>query len=207
MSCVSLAVGTTNPAKINAALAGSQKALKKDEIIVFGYDVSSGIPSQPIGDEETLKGAINRAKGAFDAHVRQHNAAPDFAVGLEGGVAESALCPSDLECFAWIVVYDGKKLSRSRTGSFILPPPITQLILGEGLELGEADDRFFGTTDSKRKGGSVGQLTGGVIDRAAYYEHAVVLAFVPFHWDTLYDGMGGATDELPLMDAQNKRST
>eukprot|EP01031_Cornospumella_fuschlensis_P040988 gene40988-49998_t len=138
MATVSLAVGTSNPAKINAARIGAHRALQKEEdgVRVSGYDVASGISAQPIGDDETLQGAINRAKGAFDAHIRQHGTPPDFALGLEGGVAKSTFCPADLECFAWIVVYDGNKLSRARTGSFILPPPITQLILGEGMELG-----------------------------------------------------------------------
>jgi non-canonical (house-cleaning) NTP pyrophosphatase len=39
---------------------------------------------------------------------------------------------------------------------------------------------IFGRVDSKRTGGSVGLLSGGLIDRTAYYEHAMVLALVPF---------------------------
>ncbi len=50
----------------------------------------------------------------------------------------------------------------------------------QGIELGVADDQVFGRVDSKREGGSVGLLSGGLIDRTAYYEHAMILALVPF---------------------------
>jgi non-canonical (house-cleaning) NTP pyrophosphatase len=48
------------------------------------------------------------------------------------------------------------------------------------MELGAADDKVFGRVDSKRESGSVGLLSGGLIDRASYYEHAMILALVPF---------------------------
>lgn len=40
--------------------------------------------------------------------------------------------------------------------------------------------RIFGRLDSKKGDGIVGILTKGVIDRAAYYSHALVLALIPF---------------------------
>ena len=52
--------------------------------------------------------------------------------------------------------------------------------VSQGIELGVADDMVFGRVDSKRTGGSVGLLSGGLIDRTAYYEHAMILALVPF---------------------------
>lgn len=184
-----LAVGSKNPVKIKAALDGAKKALQVEEITAFGYDVPSGVSTQPMTDHETLEGAINRARNAFNAYMDSHGKPPDFALGLEGGVAPSIVCDQDLECYAWIVIYDGKKFGRGRTGSFLLPPPVRNLIINEGMELGAADDKFFGTTNSKQKGGSVGQLTKGAIDRTLYYEHATVLAFVPFLWNDLYDDL------------------
>ena len=40
---------------------------------------------------------------------------------------------------------------------------------------------MFGQSDSKRKNGSVGLLTGDVITRADFYTPAVTLALIPFH--------------------------
>lgn len=76
-----------------------------------------------------------------------------------------------------MVVADGERWGRSRTASFLLPPAVADLVR-RGVELGEANDRVFGTSDSKSGSGAVGLLTGGVIDRAALYEPAVVLALV-----------------------------
>ena len=49
-----------------------------------------------------------------------------------------------------------------------------------GIELGEADDIYFGRTNSKQKDGAVGILTSGEIDRKSYYEHAIIMALIAF---------------------------
>jgi len=66
-----------------------------------------------------------------------------------------------------------------------LPPQVTKYVR-EGMELGQADDIVFGSSNNKQKGGAVGHLTNGVIGRSEYYKHAVILAFVPFQWPELY---------------------
>jgi non-canonical (house-cleaning) NTP pyrophosphatase len=62
---------------------------------------------------------------------------------------------------------------------FYLPDEVAALVRG-GMELGHADDVVFGRSNSKQEDGSVGLLTGGVINRETYYAHAVVLALIPF---------------------------
>lgn len=203
MPGVKLAVGMINPGKVNAALLGSRKALKGEEITMFEYEVRSGVSLQPVGDEETLKGAITRAKGAYDAHVRQHKSPPDYSLGLESGVAASIICHSDLESFSWIAIYDGKKLGRARTSSVVLPPPVTHLVLEEAMETAAAFDYFFDTMDFTTTEGFIGHLTGGSVNRASFYEQAVVMAFVPFLWGELYDDMGGEA-VVKLMDQREK---
>lgn len=73
----------------------------------------------------------------------------------------------------------------AKTACFPMPPKLTQL-LEQGMELGEADDLVFKRTDSKRGSGTVGILTDGIIDRAAYYEHAIFLALIPWIRPDLY---------------------
>ena len=55
--------------------------------------------------------------------------------------------------------------------------------MNEGMELGDADDAVFNDTNSKQKGGTVGKLTHGAIDRTAYYVHALHMALIPFLHD------------------------
>lgn len=61
----------------------------------------------------------------------------------------------------------------------MLPPAVSRLMQDSGMELGDADDQIFGRSNSKQEDGTVGILTAGLIDRASYYHHALVLGFVP----------------------------
>jgi non-canonical (house-cleaning) NTP pyrophosphatase len=90
-----------------------------------------------------------------------------------------------MEAFAWVVVLAGQKVGRGRTGTFFLPPRVAELVRA-GKELGEADDIVFGRSNSKQENGAVGLLTGDVIDRAGFYEHAVILALIPFKTPELF---------------------
>ncbi|KAF4991785.1 hypothetical protein FGRMN_7625 [Fusarium graminum] len=142
-----------------------------------GVSVDSNVSDQPFSDEETLTGATNRAQNAQKAKPEA-----DFWVGIEGGVEShnGSICS-----FAWIVITgkDGK-VGKARTAAYFLPEKTCKL-LKDGVELGHADDMVFGQTDSKNKQGSVGLLTGGIVDRAAYYTQAVILALIPFRNATL----------------------
>lgn len=182
---ITIAVGSKNPVKIKAAQSGTEKVFASKYVATpFGYDVPSGVPEQPIGDDITKEGAINRAKAAFAAHVAAHGSGPTYSIGMEGGVSVSSA--NEMACFAYMAVYNGSSVGTARTGTFSLPARVRDLILIDGMELGHADDLVFGTSNSKQKGGSVGQLTHSVIDRTLFYEHALILAFVPFHWPDLY---------------------
>jgi len=137
----------------------------------------SGVGDQPRSDEETLLGATNRAKGAARNHPQAN-----YWVGVEGGIQETS---GEMTAFAWIVIYDGALLGKSRTGTFFLPPQVASLVR-QGVELGEADDIVFGRENSKQDNGAIGILTADVVDRTSLYEQAVILALVPFKNPSLY---------------------
>lgn len=131
---------------------------------------------------------------------------PDFAVGLEGGidtVTENG--ENSLWCMAWMAVLGSDseictylKSSENntrilqggkgnieiwgiaKTASFCLPKSISNLVLNEGIELGDADDRVFKRKNAKHFDGTVGFLTRSMINRAEYYIHALKLALIPF---------------------------
>ncbi|KAM0355636.1 hypothetical protein ACHAPU_000021 [Fusarium lateritium] len=164
-------VASNNIPKIKATREGFTQMLP-ESYDFQGVSVDSNVSDQPFSDEETLTGAANRAKNAQKAKPEA-----DFWVGIEGGVElhNDSICS-----FAWIVITgkDGK-VGKARTAAYFLPEKTCKL-LKEGVELGHADDVVFGQTDSKNKQGSVGLLTGGIVDRAAYYTQAVILALIPF---------------------------
>ncbi len=141
-----------------------------------GISVPSNVSDQPMTDEETLQGALNRA-----ANIRAAHPTADYWVGIEGGCEEKH---GELWTFAWVVVLQGGVSGKARTGAFMLPQEVANLVRS-GVELGHADDQVFGRSNSKQTNGAVGLLTADLIDRQRYYEHAVVLALIPFKNDNL----------------------
>jgi inosine/xanthosine triphosphatase len=174
----SIILASTNPVKRDAVLTGFLRMFPNDEFYIQGIAVPSGVSDQPLDSGETLQGALNRSARAAAARPEA-----DYWVGIEGGVENLA---GKLAAFAWVVVRSNQGLGKSRTGTFFLPPAVTELIRA-GKELGEAGDLVFGRINSKTENGAVGLLTRDVIVRAELYAHAVVLALIPFKNGDLYE--------------------
>ena len=62
---------------------------------------------------------------------------------------------------------------------YVLPPPVAALVRG-GMELGSADDAYFGRSNGKQHDGTVGMLTRGAITRTSYYVMPSILALLPW---------------------------
>jgi inosine/xanthosine triphosphatase len=164
-------VASTNPVKIQSVYDGFTRMFPGGLFDVRGVSVESGVSAQPMSDDETCTGAFNRARAAAQAVPDA-----DYWVGIEGGLEEKR---GDLHGVAWIVVIGRGRVGKSRTATFVLPQEVARLIR-EGHELGHADDIVFQRSNSKHDNGSVGLLTADVLNRRLYYEHAVILALIPF---------------------------
>ena len=168
----SICVASENPVKLNAAGVAFRRMFSGRDFRIAGLAAQSGVADQPMSREETLRGATNRA---INARERAPN--HDYWIGIEGGVEETA---QGMSCFAWVVALDALGgMGRGQTGVFFLPDEVAAL-LRTGMELGEADDRVFGRENSKQRNGAIGLLSGDVIDREAYYVHALIMALLPF---------------------------
>ncbi len=170
-------VASKNPVKMNAALSGFCQMFPGENFEIEGVSVPSGVSDQPMSDDETLRGALTRVENA------SASALGDYWVGMEGGVEH---VNGEMHSFAWIVVKSaGGKIGKGKTGTFILPPKVSELIQ-QGMELGDADDAVFGMKNSKQQNGAIGILTGDLVGRAEHYDRAVVLALIPFKNEHLY---------------------
>lgn len=165
-----IAVGSTNPVKVEAVQA--VMAAVFPGLAVVGVDVPSGVRSQPIGDAETRAGAVNRARAALGAV-----AGARFGAGLEGGVDFIGGMPYVMG-WAAIVGADGET-SVARGLTLPLPPSLA-VELRAGAELGPLMDRLSGLSDTKRKSGAIGILTGGIFTRRQSWEAVVAAAMAPF---------------------------
>jgi inosine/xanthosine triphosphatase len=177
----SIVVASTNPVKVQAARTGFQKMFPDEVFDTEMVNAPSRVSDQPASDAETYTGALNRARQAAELAPQA-----DYWVGIEGGVQECdyEACQAEMMAFAWVVVIGRRNtgdllIGKGRTGTFFLPERIASLVR-QGMELGQADDEVYRRSNSKQENGAVGILTGDVIDRARLYEHAVVLALIPF---------------------------
>ena len=170
-------IGSKNPTKIASVTNAFQKAFPDDNFEFIGVGSPSNVSDQPMSNEETYEGAINRAQ-----HTKSKHPDANFWVGIEGGIAYHQ---EDMEAFAWIVILSENQIGKARTGSFVLPKKI-QILVEDGVELGLADDMVFKRNNSKQQNGAVGILTNDLITRSTYYEHAVTLALIPFLKSDIY---------------------
>ncbi len=162
-------VGSANPVKIGAARAVIAR-LHRDAVIASAT-VPSGVPDQPWGDEETIRGALHRARAA--------RAMTDAAlgIGIEGGVV--AYDDGLVRTCAWVaaVTRDGRE-GIGGSLSMILPRDVGALVRG-GMELGHAMDAVTGSHNVKQGAGAVGVLTHGLVSRQQAYEVLVAYALAP----------------------------
>ncbi len=177
---VKAVVGSRNPVKI-AATRQVLRRVYDDDVQVDGFDVESGVSDQPWGDEETLRGAVNRAQAAL--------AVDDAAlgVGLEGGLVE---VDGRVFTCAWCAVERADGTSGIGGGAnLLLPSPAAEAVRG-GAELGPTMDAMTGLHNTKQRQGAIGVLTRGYLDRQSAYEHILTLAMARLLSPSYYSDHG-----------------
>tara|TARA_B110000263_G_C15278322_1_gene496978 strand:+ start:1199 stop:1738 length:540 start_codon:yes stop_codon:yes gene_type:complete len=167
---IQVLVGSKNPTKINAVKKAFNAIFTKKQFIVKGKSVPSGVSDQPMSEEETKKGALNRL-----CYLEKKYSA-NFYVGIEGGVDYDE---GTMVAFAWVYTSNKLLFGKGKTSLFQIPKEIQNLI-ESGVELGEADDIVFKRKNSKNKDGAVGILTNKNITRTNYYKNAVIMSLIPF---------------------------
>jgi inosine/xanthosine triphosphatase len=183
------AVGSTNPVKLAAARAVLARAFPA--CAVRAVAVPSGVPDQPWGDDETRRGAAERARAALASLGGTGDA---LGVGFEGGVVDDA---GALRTCAWAAVAtpDGRV---HLGGSLAMPlPPAVAARLRAGQELGHAVDDLLGTTGTKHAGGAVGVLTRGLVDRQRAYEVLLTYALAPLLAPEFWPAGSRASEPAP----------
>ncbi len=189
-SCYSMMAAAPHHNQRRIRIATNHSRLKESGQAQRGaYRLRAHVPGGTIRGQRHI-GAVGRCRPAHVPRRDDDWRAPargkrpttrspnsDFWVGIEGGIEDTAL---GMTCFAWVVLIgadDGR--GRGQTGVFYLPQEVAELVRG-GMELGHADDAVFQRDNSKQANGAIGLLTDDIIDREAYYVHALIMALVPF---------------------------
>ena len=132
----------------------------------------------PMSDRECQIGARNRALAA------QLQVEADIGIGLEAGVSDE---DGTLMLLGWVAAIDGNGRSGlGGTAKLPLPGHIA-IRVRQGEELGYVIDDIMDDKDIKKKGGTIGALTAGLVVRQKAFETAVAYALSPFLTPTLYE--------------------
>lgn len=161
-----VAIGSLNPTKV-----GAVRQVFGENILPLS--VPSDVSNQPFSDEETMKGAINRAQHALAATDA------DIAIGLEGGVyvTEQGL----FLCNWGALVTANGEMFLAGGARIQLPPPFEQP-LRQGKELSEVMDAYTLQHDIRSKEGAIGIFTSGYVGREEMFIHVVKLLAGQYHY-------------------------
>lgn len=171
-----VAVGSERPSKITPVKNIFSKHFTDVEVI--GVKVPSGVPDQPLHDDQMYQGALNRAKAALKKTPKA-----SYGVGIEGGLHKYSY--GWFERSTVVIVDTNGNVGIGSSGGLALPPKLMQKI-EEGKNLEEACDALFGTTKIGSGVGMFGLLTNNVVTRAGGIEHGVAFALARFLHEDLY---------------------
>jgi len=163
-------VGSKNRIKIDAV----QKAFRllNFDAEIIGVDVRTSITDQPIGINETVKGALERASEAL---IKRPDA--DLGVGVEAGLVK--WCSRYLDQHVAVIVDSQKGVTIGVGPAFELPPRVLSSVLAENLELDAAFEKAMGIKNVGISTGVIGFVSKGKIVREDLVEAAVLMALAP----------------------------
>ncbi|MCX6719696.1 MAG: inosine/xanthosine triphosphatase [Candidatus Staskawiczbacteria bacterium] len=147
---------------------------------IIPKEVSSNISDQPKSLDETIQGAINRAKNAFENC--------DYSVGLESGLMKVPETKSGYMDFTACAIFDGGKIHLGLSSAFEHPRIIIDKIFNEGLDASTAfhkagltNDTYIGYSE-----GIIGLLTKNKLTRKEYTKEAIRTALIHLENKDLY---------------------
>jgi inosine/xanthosine triphosphatase len=168
---VRVAVGSTNPVKVGAVQSAFAMVWPASGVACIACDVPSGVSEQPMSDRETIQGARTRATSARDLTDAE------FGAGIESGLTE---IEGAWYATGWVAVVD-RAGTEGLACTMLRPVPHASLALvQQGMELGHANDRVFGATNSKQETGLIGLLTNNLLTREGVFRDGVIAALGRF---------------------------
>lgn len=165
-------VGSKNQTKVNAVAE-----ILRDYPLFVSAEVN-GMPvvveefGHPKSLEETVAGAIDRAKQAWEGN--------EYGFGIEGGLMSVPETKTGYMEVAVCAIYDGRQAHLGLSPACEWPLPVIDGILNKGLD-GSQAMKVAGLTAEEKLGenkGFIDMVTKGRMDRTAFNKAAVMMALV-----------------------------
>lgn len=170
--CLKIVVGSKNEIKVQAV-----KEILKDYLHLSGaqiveMDAVSGVSGQPMSLEETVKGAMNRAKNVFKDCK--------YSFGLESGLMVVPNTKSGFMDVCVCAIYDGNEFHLGLSSAWEAPRVVTEHMINGGLSMSEAALKA-GYSHNPELGaaeGLVGIVTKGRLTRKEYTKQSIITALI-----------------------------
>lgn len=178
MKPMQIIVASKNPVKVGAVEEILREYPHLAEAIVHALETPSGVADQPRSLDETIRGAINRARAAF--------ADCTYAIGIESGLMEVPHTKTGYMDVCVCAIFDGTEIHLGLSSAWEAPRAVAEFMLRDGLDMNDAAFRAGLTTDPKvgSREGLVGIMTKGRLDRKAYTKEALRTALIHLEKET-----------------------
>lgn len=162
-----IALGTTSQDKQRILAECLKKFQENDEYAITPCDVASGITDQPLDEEITITGAINRAHNALEIEP-----ASDYGIGLEAGLIEIGNMGFFLVCVCALLEKNGK-IHLGISGKTSLPIEVSKAVK-DGGSFGKLIREYHDTCDN----GIKKEWATKLISREQEFSDAIYRAFL-----------------------------
>jgi len=165
-------VGSTNNAKLDAVKETILEYPSLKNAKVRSRKVTSDVQDQPKSLDETIKGAMNRARNAFTDC--------DLAIGIESGLMAVPYTKTGYMDVCVCAMFDGQEYHIGLSSAFEYPKAMTDLVLQENIDITQAANRlgFSANPALGSNEGMVGILTKGRVNRKAHAKQALITALI-----------------------------
>src|SRR3989344_2046988 len=169
---MNIKIGSTNVVKVEALEEMLRDYPHLKDATISTMDVASGVANQPKSLEETVKGAMNRAKGAFQDCA--------YSFGIESGLMAVPNTKTGFMDVCVCAIFDGNEYHLGLSSAWEAPKQVMRHMLDDGLDMTQAALKA-GLTDNPKIGsaeGLVGIMTKGRLTRKEYTKEAIRTALI-----------------------------
>jgi len=167
-----IGVGSKNRTKVNAVAEILRDYPMFDGADVEGVDVQVEQFGHPKSLDETVAGAVDRAKQAYEGR--------DYGFGIESGLMKVPQTKTGYMEVAVCAIFDGAQIHMGLSQAYEWPKKVIDGILNRGLD-GSQAMKEAGFTHHEKIGeheGMVGVFTKGRMNRTQFNKNAVVMALM-----------------------------
>ncbi len=148
---------------------------------VVGVDAAVELHGHPRNIQETIQGAIQRAKKAFGDCA--------YSYGLEGGLIEVPLTRTGYMEVGACAIYNGHETYLGLSPAFEWPPQVNEMILRGEADASQAFHKLGFTHHDKLgaiDGGIIGHLSSQRLTREDFTRYSIIMALVQLERPDLY---------------------